>query len=229
MHFPMTRKIKHQTMLLCINAAGQTLCLLIGTSDRSARGVFRDGIEENVDLKIHAGERAYVEAAVFHDYLRDVLIPHIEDFRETNTVPNSPAILFVDNCSSHLVGSILDLLSEHKVKIITLPPHSSGIFQMLDHVFFGVFKNCKSRLSKDASIPVMEDHAMRMFRACEIAGASTTVRESFARAGFTYHKHPDDGHVFGFDERKIRDSGECEEVWEIEFPLEQLNTRQRAS
>jgi hypothetical protein len=69
---------------------------LIVTSDRSALGIFRDGIEENADLKIHVGESAYVDAAVFHDYLRDGLIPHIEDFRETNTVPNSPAILFME-------------------------------------------------------------------------------------------------------------------------------------
>jgi hypothetical protein len=109
---------------------------LIVTSDRSALGVFRDGIEKNVDLNIHVGESADVDAAVSHDYLCDVLIPHIEDFRQTNAGPNSPAILFMDNCSSHLVGSILDLLSEHVVRIITFLPHSSGIFQMLDLVFF---------------------------------------------------------------------------------------------
>jgi hypothetical protein len=52
-HFPLTRKIKHQTMFVCINAAGETLYPLMFTSDRSALGVFRDGIEENVDLNIH--------------------------------------------------------------------------------------------------------------------------------------------------------------------------------
>jgi hypothetical protein len=45
----------------------------------------------------------------------------------------------MDNCSSHLAREIVDLLSAHKVKIITFPPHSTGIFQMLDLSFFGVF------------------------------------------------------------------------------------------
>jgi hypothetical protein len=67
-------------MLVCINAAGETLCPLIVTTDRSTLGVFRDGIEENVDLKVLVGQSAHVNAILFHDYLRDVLIPRIEIF-----------------------------------------------------------------------------------------------------------------------------------------------------
>jgi hypothetical protein len=33
LHFPVTRKIKHQTMFVCINAGGEALCPLIVTSD----------------------------------------------------------------------------------------------------------------------------------------------------------------------------------------------------
>jgi hypothetical protein len=128
-----------------------------------------------------------------------------------------------DRFVDRLVASILDLLSEHKVKIITFPPHSSGVFQMLDLVFFGVFKNCKGRLSKAGSVRVMEDHAMTMFRPYETVGASTTVMKLFARAGFIDNKHPDAGYVLGFDERKLRDSAEYQEIWEINVPLEQLS------
>jgi hypothetical protein len=229
LHFAVTRKIKHQTMVVCINAAGETLCPLIVTTDRSALGVFRDGIEENIDLKVHVGRSAYVDAHIFYDYLRDVLIPRIEDFREANNLPESPAILFMDNCSTHLADQIVQLLTTHKIKVITFPPHSSGIFQMLDLVFFGVFKSQKKRLSKNASVPVMEDHAMRMFRACEAAGASTTVRGCFTRAGFVYHKSPEGGYVLSFDEDRVRDSAEFQEVWEIDFPLEGLTERRRAT
>jgi hypothetical protein len=228
-HFPVSRRVKHQTMLVCINAAGETLCPLIVTTDRSARGVFRDGIEENVDLQVHLGTSAYVNAAVFYSYLDEVLIRRIEDFREANGLPESPAVLFMDNCSSHLTREVIDLLSSHKVKIITFPPHSSGIFQMLDLVFFGVFKTYKKRLSRNTSVPVMEDHAMRMFRACEAAGASTTVRSCFSRAGFTYQKVPEGGYILGFDESRIRGSAEFREVWEIDFPLQSLTPRRLAT
>jgi hypothetical protein len=159
--------------------------------------------------------------------LRNVLILQIEEFRETNAMPNSPAILFLDNCSNHLIGSVIDLLSAHNVKIIPFPAHSSAIFQMLDLVFFGVFKKGKSRLSKPQSIPVTEGHARPVFSACGTAGASTTVRGSFARAGFTYDKNPDGADVMGFNEQKIRDSAEFRELWEINCPLEAVSVRQR--
>jgi hypothetical protein len=75
----------------------------------------------------------------------------------------------------------------------------------------------------------MADHAMRMFRACEMAGASTTVRRSSIVAAFTCHKDPDGEYVMGFDVQKIRDSGEFREVRRINFPLERFSVRQRAN
>jgi hypothetical protein len=75
-------------MLVCINAAGETLCLVIIATDRSTLGVFRDGIEENIDLKVHVCQNAYVDAILFHDYLRDELIPRINDFPEVNEIPD---------------------------------------------------------------------------------------------------------------------------------------------
>jgi hypothetical protein len=84
--------------------------------------------------------------------------------------------------------------------------HSSGIFQMLDLVFSEVFKSTKKRLAKDGSIPIIADHAMPMFTACEAAGASSTVRACFTRAGFVYPKVSDGGCILGFDKEWIRDS-----------------------
>jgi hypothetical protein len=195
-------------MLVCINAAEETLCRRIVLADQSTLDVFRDGIEENVDLKVHVGQSAYVDVILFYDYLRDVLIPRIENFREADETLDSPAILFLDNCSSHLMEHVIGLLSAHEIKIFAFPPHSSGIFQMLDLVFFGVSKSIKKRLAKDGSIPVMSDPMMRMFKACEVTGASLTARVCFARAGFIYHKVPDGGSILGFDEGMIRDSAE---------------------
>jgi hypothetical protein len=135
----------------------------------------------------------------------------------------------IDNCSAHLKPETIQLLSENLVKIITFPPHTSGIFQMLDLVFFGVFKQTKRRLNKDESIHVTEDHARRMFRAFEAAGASETVRGSFRHAGFNYSKHPEGYYTLVFDEHKVRTSDTFREVWAIDFPLERLSQRRQAS
>jgi hypothetical protein len=161
--------------------------------------------------------------------LRDVLIPRIENVGEANETPDSQAILFIDNCSSHLMEHIIDLLSAHKIKILTLPPHSSGISQMFDLVFFAVFKSLEKRLAKDESIPVMADHATCMVKACEANGASSIVRACFARAGFVYHKVPDGGYILGLDEGIIRDSAGFRDIWEIDFPLGSLTPMRRAT
>jgi hypothetical protein len=138
-------------------------------------------------------------------------------------------ILFLDNCSSHLTEHTISLPSADKIKILPFPAHSSGIFHMLDLVFFGVFKSIKKRLAKGGSIPVMADHAIRMLNGCEAAGASLTIRPCFTRAVFVYHKVPDGGYILGFDEGMIRDSAEFREVWEIDFPLESLTARRRTT
>jgi hypothetical protein len=60
-HFPVTRRIKHQTILVCINAARETFCSQIVTPDFTTRGVFRDDIEEDVELKLHVSRSGYVD------------------------------------------------------------------------------------------------------------------------------------------------------------------------
>jgi hypothetical protein len=100
-HFGVSRWIKHQTMLVCINVSAETLCPLIAATDRSASAVSRNGIEEGADLKVQIAGNAFTDATIFHDDLRDVLIPKIEKFREASVIPDEPTILLVDNCSAH--------------------------------------------------------------------------------------------------------------------------------
>jgi hypothetical protein len=135
-----------------------------------------------------------------------VMTPKIEEFRQANGMVNEPAVLFMDNCI--------------RVNAMTVPPHTSATFQMLDLVFLcGVFKRIKKHLAKNPSVPMMEDHAMPTSMACDSAGTSSIVRGSFIRVGDT----------LGLDERKVHAEPEFREVWGIDFPLEKLNLRWRAS
>jgi uncharacterized membrane protein len=47
-HFSATHKIKHQMMLICINAIEKVLYLLIVISDPVTRDVFRNDVEEDI-------------------------------------------------------------------------------------------------------------------------------------------------------------------------------------
>jgi hypothetical protein len=152
-------------MLVCVNAARGALCPLIATSEKSTLAVFRDGIEPNVHLRLHVGRSSYVDKALFHTDVRDVLIPQIKGFRVTVGTPDAPAALLMDNCSAHLGAETIRLLRDKKRKVITFPRHTSGIFQMLDLVFFGVFKQVKRRHSKDSTLPIIQDDTRCMFKA----------------------------------------------------------------
>jgi hypothetical protein len=112
-------------------------------------------------------------------------------------------VLLMDNCSAYIAPATVQLLSDHRVKAITVPPHKSAIFQMLDLVFFGLFKHPKKHLVKNPAIPAMVDHATRMFKACETAGASSMVRGSFIHAGFIDEANPDGSTFSGSTMRKF--------------------------
>jgi hypothetical protein len=54
------------------------LCPLIVSTHRSTAEVFRDGIEEGIDLKVQIARSLSVDVEIFHMHLRDVMIPKVK-------------------------------------------------------------------------------------------------------------------------------------------------------
>jgi hypothetical protein len=52
-------------MLAYISAIREALCFPIITSDLIMRNVFRDGIKENMELKVHVNHSNYVNVKIF--------------------------------------------------------------------------------------------------------------------------------------------------------------------
>jgi hypothetical protein len=50
----------------------------------------------------------------------------------------------MDKCFLHVQAETLQTLSDHDVKVITFPPHTTHIFQCLDLSLFGNFKKKKN-------------------------------------------------------------------------------------
>jgi hypothetical protein len=69
-------------MPVCLNVAGEALCALIIISDPMIRGMVYDSIEEDVELEIFVCQSDYMEAEIFHDCPRDILILTIEDYQQ---------------------------------------------------------------------------------------------------------------------------------------------------
>jgi hypothetical protein len=131
----------------------------------------------------------------------------------------------MDNCSAHTSPAVIQLPSQHRLEAITLPPHTSGVFQMLDLVFFGGFKRVKKHLAKDPSRRVTEDQAVRMFKACKSAGTTSTVRTLVLHPEFIYVRGADGGYTLALNEAKVRGATEFREVSDMVHAVEKLNGR----
>jgi hypothetical protein len=81
-HFGVTRRIEHQTLPVCSQAAREMLYSLIVSTNRSTTRVFRDRIEEEIGLKVHIARSTYVDADLFHEDLPDVAIPSTASKRD---------------------------------------------------------------------------------------------------------------------------------------------------
>jgi hypothetical protein len=92
----------------------------------------------NFMLSLRAGIplRANLEAAI--NGLRD--LPYIDELRSNEEFADKEAILLMDNCSIHVQAETLQTLADHRVKVITFPPHTTHMFQCLDLSLFGNFK-----------------------------------------------------------------------------------------
>jgi hypothetical protein len=225
-HYPVNRQIRHQTLLCCISASGDAYCPLLVSARQSVLQVFEMGVRDGIDLRIKIAQSPYITKELFLEYLREVVIPSIESNRDLPGCRGKPAIIFCDNCSCHCSEDILRELAHHGVLLITYPPHTSHIFQVLDVLLFGRLKLAKKHLSRNDDLDPQVDHAMRVFRAYEIATTSTTVRSSWEKAGFGFVKR-DGTYYLWVDEGKIRRCPEFCEVWQIDYPEARLSQRRR--
>jgi hypothetical protein len=82
LHYPASRKIRHQTLVCCVTAAGDAYCPLLVSSDPAARAVLERQIRDGIDLQIKVSPSPYLNAEIFERYVDTVLIPAVEANRQ---------------------------------------------------------------------------------------------------------------------------------------------------
>jgi hypothetical protein len=78
LHYPASRKIRHQTLVCCVTAAVDAYCPLLVSSDLASRAVFEHQIRDGVDPQIEISPSPYVNAEILERYVDTVLIPAVE-------------------------------------------------------------------------------------------------------------------------------------------------------
>jgi hypothetical protein len=109
--------------------------------------------------------KPYVNAELFEDYLRSVLLSHliitriVKDLREKDAVP------LMDTCSPHISPSVIELLSTASVRVIVATfapqPHTAQIFQVLDLTLFGFLKRRGQYQFPSEKTPALPDSSKR--------------------------------------------------------------------
>jgi hypothetical protein len=165
-------------------------------------------------------------AALFQQYVTTVLIPFINRVRTNDQLAGKPAILLMDNCSIHTRPEVFEMLREDDVTVITFPPHTTQVCQALDLSLFGVLK---SKLQD--KLPLGNDDRVIAFIQKDFHSLKQTfvpdnVRNAFKMLGFEFNiaKSPD---TLLLREEKLRGSQRFPEIWDADYPLDQLSKRRQ--
>lgn len=107
------------------------------------------GIRRDTDLTLHVENSNYVGKETFCDHIINKFIPQVLNDRRYCGCDTLPAILFIDNCSSHLDPNLLGILADNLILVITYTSHTSHILQVHDLLLFGVLKVYKKSVPKN--------------------------------------------------------------------------------
>jgi hypothetical protein len=126
-----------------VSAAGESLLPHITTSQNSPAVQEQQrehGVHFGRDLILKSNHKPYVNAEIFLEYVRTVLLPYRVCVRGLGVFAAEEAVFLMDNCSAHVTDDVIRLLTETRVRVIAFAPHTTHIFQILDLALFGVLK-----------------------------------------------------------------------------------------
>ena len=118
-------------------------------------------------------------------------------------------------------------MAENNIIVITYPPHTSHVFQVLDKLLFGVLKKHKKYIPKNDDIQPLIDHMYRIFHAYELSSCSTTIRSSFMKTGFEYFTKNNKLYL-KMNKSKIQNSIEFKEIWNHNYSLDDMSMRRKS-
>jgi hypothetical protein len=100
--------------------------------------------------------KPYMSAKSFLDYIRTVFLSNLAELRTLDGFAEETGVPLMDNCPSHAIDDAIGLLTKSRVSVITVAPHTTQIFQILDVTLFGVLKrrldtNCLSKTKRRPS------------------------------------------------------------------------------
>jgi hypothetical protein len=225
------RKLKHISVMVCIPAAAERMMPFF-VSSQAHEAVHRqlqvDGFRLGTDLTFKHRDKPHMNAQLFAEYISIVFIPYVEELRSLEEFAGREVVLLMDNCSVHRKLETLQVLAEHRVKVIPFPPQAMRMFQALDLSLFGIFKK-----KMNYQLPVRNDKTTvgfikRIFHNLKQSRVEDNVRSAFMYLGLTYQVDTT-LYLLIFDENVPRESQDFQTLWQRDYPIEALSPRRRTA
>jgi DDE superfamily endonuclease len=122
-------KLKHITLGLCISILEEyvrPLAILsvktLSQLNTQVQGFFSISSEPN----------GFIDNAIWYAWIRDIFIPHVNNFCRVMNQLNTHVLFLVDSHSTHKHKLTKKLFEDNNIIILVLPVHSSTILQPLD-------------------------------------------------------------------------------------------------
>jgi hypothetical protein len=228
-HHGVHLNLKHMSMIFCVLATDESLTPFVVSSQVNGKVIETLKIERfrmGVDMILEHRQKAYVTVTFFQQYVTSVLIPFIERPRTNLEFTSKSTISLLDNCSIHTKPEVLATLRDHNVKVITFPPHITLLFQTLDLCIFDVFKRKVQYKLPFNNDSLTVNFIWNAFHALKEIFVPDNIRTTFKLLGLESNitQTP---YTLLFREDKLRRSQGFQEVWETNYPLDQLSKRRR--
>jgi hypothetical protein len=137
------RNLKHISIVVCISAASEHMTSFLVCWQGNAaveRNLKIEGFRMGVDSILKSRHKPYMNSQLFAEYISTVLLPYINKLRSNEEFADKEAVLLMENCSNHVQAETSQMFADHRLKVITLPRHTTHIFQCLDLILFVSFK-----------------------------------------------------------------------------------------
>jgi hypothetical protein len=135
---------------------------------------------------LKSNSRPYLNAEIFLDYTRSVVLPYVIGLRSLAGLVEKDAVLSMDNCSAHVTDDVIRLLTDARVRVIAFTPHATQVFQIPDLTLFVVLKR-----RTGCALPFENDNAtakfiMSVYHDFRQTMIQPNIRRAFKSLGFEY-------------------------------------------
>jgi hypothetical protein len=143
MHHGISRTVKHISVIACVGAAGESLIAYMIASQDSAsvrEQLKQDGVRFGAKFVLKSNREPCINAEIFLDYIQTVSLSNLAELGALNAFAADISVLLKGNWSSHVTSDVIGLLTQTRLRVITLAPHTTQIVQVLDLILVGVLK-----------------------------------------------------------------------------------------